>query len=101
MIQKKIPLANDKTVTNKYYRDWAYKIQDVCEKTMIHLTKKISEKTKHKNICVVGGVALNCVANEKLFKNSKFKDIFLFPASSDAGLPYGLALWGYYKIKNQ
>ncbi len=100
-IKKKIPLANDKTVTNKYYRDWAYKIQDVCEKTMIHLTKKISEKTKHKNICVVGGVALNCVANEKLFKNSKFKDIFLFPASSDAGLPYGLALWGYYKIKNQ
>jgi carbamoyltransferase len=100
-VKAKIALADHKNVTNKYYRDWAFKIQDVCEEVMIHLTKSINKKTNHKNICVVGGVALNCVANEKLFQNSKFKDMFVFPASSDAGLPYGLALWGYYKIKKQ
>ena len=46
-------------------------------------------------------VALNCVANEKLFKKSKFKKMFIFPASSDSGVPFGLALWGYYNLAKE
>ena len=63
---------------------------------MVHLGKDIQEKTKSKNICLAGGVALNSVANHKLFQKTNFKNIFIFPASSDCGLPFGLTLWGYY-----
>lgn len=88
----------------KYFADYAYAIQNVCEKTMVHLGKDIQKKTKSKNICLAGGVALNSVANHKLFQKTKFKNIFIFPASSDCGLPFGLTLWGYYnffKIKHK
>ena len=46
-------------------------------------------------------MALNSVANEILFKKNKFKDIFIFPACSDAGIPHGLCLWAYHNIYNQ
>ena len=45
---------------------------------------------------MAGGVALNSVANQKLFDATKFKEIFVFPACSDTGVPLGLALWGLY-----
>ena len=100
-IRAKVKKANKKNVTNKYYSDWAYMIQNVAEKTMIHLGKDLYKKTKEKNICLAGGVALNSVANEKLFQKTKFKNIFIFPACADAGIPYGLALWGYHNYYKQ
>lgn len=90
--------ANKKNIMNKKYVDWAYMIQNVSEKVMINLGKELYNKTKNKNICLAGGVALNSVSNEKLFQKNKFKDIFIFPACGDAGIPYGLALWGYHNI---
>lgn len=100
-IRQKIVKANKKNVMNKKYSDWAFMIQNVAEKTMIHLGKKIFSCSKKKNICLAGGVALNSVANEKLMRNSKFKDIFIFPACADSGIPYGLALWAYYNFFKQ
>ena len=100
-IIKKIKKANKKNILNKIYKDWAYEIQNVSEKVMSHLGKDIYKKIKSKNICLAGGVALNCVANEILIKSSKFKNAFIFPACSDAGIPFGLALWGYYNIAKQ
>ena len=48
-------------------------------------------------MCLAGGVALNCVANERLLNESPFDDVFIQPASSDTGLPLGLALWAYHE----
>lgn len=81
---------------SKYYKDLAFNVQDLTERTMVHLgnyTKKISKESK---LCMAGGVALNSVGNNKILKKSKFKDIFVFPACSDAGIPFGAAIWGYY-----
>ncbi len=94
----KLKSANKKNVTNKKYADWAFAIQNVSEKIMIKLGKDLYNKTKNQNICLAGGVALNSVANEKLFKNNKYKNIFIFPACSDSGIPYGLALWAYHNV---
>ena len=94
----KLKAANKKNIMNKTYVDWAYMIQDASEKIMINLGKNLYDKTKNKNICMAGGVALNSVANEKLFKKNNFKNIFIFPACSDSGIPYGLALWGYHNV---
>ena len=94
----KLKAANKNNIMSKPYVDWAYMIQNASEKIMINLGKNLYDKTKNKNICLAGGVALNSVANEKLFKKNNFKDIFIFPACSDSGIPFGLALWGYHNI---
>tara|TARA_Y100000590_G_scaffold313239_1_gene354090 strand:+ start:1296 stop:3515 length:2220 start_codon:yes stop_codon:yes gene_type:complete len=101
-IRHKVLKANKRNILKKnIYKDWAYAIQNASEKVMIHLGNDIYKKTKCSNVCLAGGVALNCVGNEKLFKSSKFKDIFIFPACSDSGIPFGLALWGYYNIAKE
>ena len=78
------------------WRQIAYDIQNETEKCLIHLGKDLQKKVKSKNICIAGGVALNSVANQKLFDNTKFKDIFVYPACSDAGIPFGLCIWTLY-----
>lgn len=83
---------------NQYFANIAYEIQSICEKTMIHLGNDLFKKNKSNNICLAGGCALNSVANHKLIKNSKFKNMFVFPAASDCGIPLGLVLWGYYNF---
>ena len=104
-----IKLPKRRTSENIMKKKWtqiAYDIQNETEKCFIHLGKSINKKVKSKNICIAGGVALNSVANQKLFDNTNFKDIFIYPACSDAGVPFGLAIWGLYnhplfKIKNR
>ena len=101
VIRKKISVAKESNILSKKYSNWAYMIQNITEKIFTKLGRDIFKKTKAKNICLAGGVALNSVANEVLFKKNKFKDIFIFPACSDAGIPYGLCLWAYHNIYNQ
>ena len=87
-------LCTKKNHLNSYFSGAAYDVQDASEKVLTHLGKDIQKKIKSQNICLAGGVALNSVANKKLFDNSNFKNIFVFPACSDAGIPFGAALWG-------
>ena len=91
--------CKDKNYLNKYFSGVAFDIQNTAEKVMSHLGKEIYKNTKSKNICIAGGVALNSVANKKLLDNSKFKNIFVFPACSDAGIPFGAALWGLFNLE--
>jgi len=101
LLFKKIKTANKKNVTKKPYIDWAYEIQNLTEKTMVHFAKDLYKKTKSKNLCMAGGVALNCISNEKIAKKSKIKNLHIFPACSDSGMPFGLALWGYHNLCKQ
>ena len=96
-----IKKPNEKNIMKNPYVDWAYAVQKLAEKTMVHLGNDIYKKTKSKNLCIAGGVALNCIANEKIAKKTKNKNIHIFPACSDAGMPFGLAIWGYHNIYNQ
>jgi carbamoyltransferase len=86
-------------VTNKYYSSVAYEIQNVTEKVLIHLANDLYKKTNNENICIAGGVGLNSVSNKKILDKTNFKNIFIFPACSDSGIPFGLAIWGYYYLK--
>lgn len=92
------PKANKKNIMKKIFCDWAYAVQDLTEKVLLHLGKELYKLKKIKNICLAGGVALNSVANNVLLKKTKFKNMFVFPACSDAGIPFGLVLWGYHNI---
>ncbi len=79
----------------QFHMDIASSIQKVTEEIMIKLTKSIRKEYGIKNLCLAGGVALNCVANGKILKQKIFDNIWIQPAAGDAGGSLGaaLALW--------
>ena len=79
----------------QFHMDIAASIQKITEEIMIKLAKSIRDEYKIKNLCLAGGVALNCVANGKILKEKIFDNIWIQPAAGDAGGSLGsaLALW--------
>tara|TARA_Y100000389_G_scaffold18807_1_gene16291 strand:+ start:1270 stop:3105 length:1836 start_codon:yes stop_codon:yes gene_type:complete len=86
----------------QFHMDIAASIQKVTEEIMIKLVTSIQKEYKIKNLCLAGGVALNCVANGKILKKKIFDNIWIQPAAGDAGGSLGaaLALW-YLEFGNK
>jgi carbamoyltransferase len=80
----------------EFHMDIAASIQKVTEEIMIKLTKSIHKEYGIKNLCLAGGVALNCVANGKILKEKIFENIWIQPAAGDAGGSLGAALAVWY-----
>ena len=81
--------------------DLAASIQTVIEEIIIKLVIHTKKITKSENLCLAGGVALNCVANGKILRSKIFKDIWIQPAAGDCGGALGACLLShYYKNKN-
>ena len=76
----------------QFHMDIASSIQAVTEDVVLRLTKNIAKEYNIKNLCMAGGVALNCVANGKVLKNNTFENIWVQPAAGDAGGSLGAAL---------
>lgn len=76
--------------------DLAASIQAVTEEVVLRLAKEIRTTTGQRNLCLAGGVALNCVANGKLMREKLFDNIWIQPASGDAGGAVGAALAAYH-----
>ena len=82
--------------------DLACSIQDVTEKVMLRMARHIHRETKQKNLCLAGGVALNCVGNGKILREGPFDNIWIQPAAGDAGGALGAALFVWYQyLDNQ
>ena len=81
--------------------DLAASIQAVTEEVVVKLARGIAKSTGQGKLCLAGGVALNCVANGKLLKEKIFDDIWIQPASGDAGGALGAALVGYHMAERQ
>ena len=91
------PVRNSKSdKLTQFHMDIASSIQAVTEDIILKITKNISKEYKIENLCLAGGVALNCVANGKILKNSIFKNIWIQPAAGDAGGSLGAALSFWY-----
>jgi carbamoyltransferase len=86
----------------QFHMDIACSIQKVTEEIMIKLVKAVQKEYKINNLCLAGGVALNCVANGKILQEKIFDNIWIQPAAGDAGGSIGaaLAMW-YIELKNQ
>jgi carbamoyltransferase len=80
--------------------DLAASIQAVTEEVVLRLTRSIASDTGSRNLCLAGGVALNCVANGKVLRDGAFKDIWIQPAAGDAGGALGAALAAYHLHKD-
>lgn len=76
----------------QFYMDIAASIQSVTEEIFEKIVFHAAKKYEQKNLCLAGGVALNCVANGKILKKGKFENIWIQPASGDAGCSLGSAL---------
>jgi carbamoyltransferase len=89
------PRNPKKEKITQFHMDIAASIQKVTEEIMIKLAKSIRKEYNIKNLCLAGGVALNCVANGKILKEKIFENIWIQPASGDAGGSLGatLAFW--------
>jgi carbamoyltransferase len=76
--------------------DLAASVQTVTEEIVLRLTRALAARTGERNLCLAGGVALNCVANGKVLRDGKFDEIWVQPAAGDAGGAIGAALATYY-----
>ena len=96
------PVRNpEKDLLTQFHMDIASSIQEVTEEVILRITKSLSKEYKIKNLCLAGGVALNCVANGKILKNKVFEKIWIQPAAGDAGGALGAALAYWHKELNQ
>ena len=93
-------IKND--LLTQFHMDIAASIQSVTEEIVLRLARSIAAETESKNLCMAGGVALNCVANGKILKEKIFENIWIQPAAGDAGGALGaaLALW-HQELENE
>ena len=90
----------DEPLTPKHM-DLAASIQKVAEDIMLKLTRAAARQTGQRNLCLAGGVALNCVANGKILRDGAFEKIWIQPAAGDAGGALGAALSTHYGLLDQ
>lgn len=81
--------------------DLARSVQEVTEEIMLRMAKHVKKETKQKNLCLAGGVALNCVGNGKLLRENIFENIWIQPAAGDAGGAIGAAYIAYHHYSNK
>jgi carbamoyltransferase len=89
------PRPPEELLTQRHM-DLAASIQAVTEEIVLRLTRGLAKETGAKNLCLAGGVALNCVANGEVLRDGKFERIWIQPAAGDAGGALGAALAGYH-----
>lgn len=80
------------------YRDVAASIQAVCEEIMVRMARTARAKTGSKNLCLAGGVALNCVGNGRIVREKIFDEVWIQPAAGDAGGALGAALFAWHAV---
>ncbi|MFQ5461902.1 MAG: carbamoyltransferase [Phycisphaerae bacterium] len=82
----------------QFHRDIAHSGQKIVEEIMVKMATHIRRETGMKNLCLAGGVALNCVANWRILKEAGFEDIFIQPAAGDSGGALGTAFYIYNTV---
>jgi len=79
------------------HRDMAYALQTVTEEVVLHVVRALLKTFPQRDLCMTGGVALNCVANAKILEDTDVRRIWVPPCASDTGAPLGSTLWHYHQ----
>lgn len=79
------------------HRDMAASVQAVLEETLLHLARYLRGVTKADQLCLAGGVAYNCVANSRIWREAGFKEVYVPSAAGDSGAAMGAALWHCFR----
>jgi carbamoyltransferase len=94
------PRSPDELLTQRHM-DLAASIQAVTDEVVLRLTRSLAAETGAQNLCLAGGVALNCVANGKVLRDGRFRQVWVQPAAGDAGGALGAALCAYHLFRGQ
>jgi len=94
------PRRPDQLLVQKHM-DLAASVQVVLEEAVLRMARSLANETREENLCLAGGVALNCVANGKILREGVFKNLWIQPAAGDAGGALGAALSVYHQFQNQ
>jgi carbamoyltransferase len=95
------PVRGPEKLLTDFHMDIAASIQAVLDEAELRLTRSVAKQTGASNLCLAGGVALNCVANGKVLRDGRFKNIWIQPAAGDAGGAVGAALAGFHLYAGQ
>ena len=95
------PVRSPDQLLAPFHMDVAASIQAVLDEAVLRLTRSLAKTTGSRNLCLAGGVALNCVANGKVLRDGQFDNIWIQPAAGDAGGAVGSALAAYHIFKGQ
>jgi carbamoyltransferase len=79
------------------HRDIAFALQTATEEIVLHLVRSLLKRYPARDLCLTGGVALNCVANAKILEHTQVKRLWVPPCASDTGAPLGSALWHHHQ----
>jgi len=91
------PPRDPKTPLTQLHMDLAASVQEVTEEILLRITRDLARTYQIENLCLAGGVALNCVANGKILRDGAFKRLWIQPAAGDAGGSLGAALAAYHQ----
>ncbi|MBI3668539.1 MAG: carbamoyltransferase [Acidobacteria bacterium] len=94
------PARRPEELLTQRHMDVAASIQAVLDEIVLRMTRSLAQETGARNLCLAGGVALNCVANGKVLRDGHFDHIWIQPAAGDAGGALGAALAAYYLYTN-
>jgi carbamoyltransferase len=95
------PPRKPETLLTQREMDLARSIQDVTEEVMLRLARAIHRESGAENLCLAGGVALNCVGNGRILREGPFKGLWIQPAAGDAGGAVGVALAAWHRLEGQ
>jgi carbamoyltransferase len=95
------PVRSPDQLLTPFHMDVAASIQSVLDEAVLRLTRSLAKQTGSRNLCLAGGVALNCVANGKVLRDGHFDNIWIQPAAGDAGGAVGAALAACHIFKGQ
>src|SRR5436305_9180427 len=82
----------------RHWEDLAWRVQDDTEKVLLSRARWLRETTGANNLCIAGGVALNCVANGRIVREAGYDNVWIQPAAGDDGIAIGCAYYGYLTI---
>jgi carbamoyltransferase len=92
------PKRDPESKLDQFHKDVAMSVQVVTEEIVLRMVRHAHQLTGSKNLCMAGGVALNCVANGRVIKETPYKDVFIQPAAGDAGGAVGVATYIYHTV---
>jgi len=95
------PPRKPETLLTQRDMDLARSIQEVTEEVMLRLSRTLHRETGAENLCLAGGVALNCVGNGRILREGPYKGLWIQPSAGDAGGAIGAALTAWHKLENK